>query len=200
MGRKSLIKERKALTPKAETWVRSLFPLLQDRALEKITLDELASMMGKSKSTLYTYFETKNEIIEATVYFILNDIETAILKDFPDTEDMELAYRFMLLTISKSLSGLSIRFLDEIKEHYSNVWEMITKFIDRMLITFKNIYKKGMDSGQFNRFNIDLMMAMDMHFVVEILTDTTRFKNAKLSVNDLVHQYLELRIKALVKI
>jgi AcrR family transcriptional regulator len=199
MGRKSLNKDRKVLTPKAEQWVRSLFPLLQDIGLEKLTLDELAALMGKSKSTIYTYFKTKNEIYNATVQFILKDMEATIYSDFPKTDDMELAYRFMLLNIAEGLNGMSIQFLDEIKAYFPKVWDTITTFVDRMLDTFKMIYQKGMDNGQFNHFNIDLMMAMDTHFVVGIMTDTERFKKAKLSVDDLVTQYLELRIKALVK-
>ena len=61
MGRKTLVKDIKPLSAKAENWLRELFPKLLDKTLHKLTLDELAHLTNKSKSTLYSYFATKEE-------------------------------------------------------------------------------------------------------------------------------------------
>ena len=61
MGRKPLAKDRKPLSAKSENWFRELFPKLQDQTLHKLMLDELALLTNKNKSTLYSYFATKEE-------------------------------------------------------------------------------------------------------------------------------------------
>ena len=54
-----------------------------------------------------------------------------------------------------------------------------------------------MTSGEFKRFNTDLLMAMDNHFVISVMTDSQLFNQYGLSLNDVVTEYLELRIRAL---
>lgn len=195
MGRKALEKDRKPLSPKAQIWVRELFPKLQNRSLEKLTLDDIASLINKSKSTIYTYFTTKEEIFDTTVIMILNDLEGAVLKEDPKDRSVKDLYAEVLIQISTGISGMSIQFVEEIKLHYPTVWQTIRSFIDRLIGSFKKLYERGMETGEFNSYNIDLLMAMDYHFVLSIMTDSQQFKD--LSLNELVTQYLDLRIRAL---
>lgn len=195
MGRKALEKDRKPLSPKAQLWVRELFPKLQNRSLEKLTLDEIATLINKSKSTIYTYFTTKEEIFDTTVIMILNDLEGAVLKEVPEDRRVKDLYAEVLIQISTGISGMSIQFVEEIKLYYPIVWQTIRSFIDRLIGSFRKLYERGMETGEFKSFNIDLLMAMDYHFVLSIMTDSQQFKD--LSLNDLVTQYLDLRIRAL---
>jgi len=197
MGRKALEKERKPLSPKAEQWLRELFPKLQNKELDKLTLDELALLTDKSKSTLYTYFTTKEEIFQTCVKLVLDDLESAIYEKLPSNTTMEELYGATLHQISRGINGISIHFFQQIQKHFPAIWLMIETFIQRLLNSFKAIYQKGMSSGEFQPFNIDLLMAMDNHFVLSIMTDTQRFHQYGLSLNDLVTEYLELRIRAL---
>ncbi len=195
MGRKALEKDRKPLSPKAQIWVRELFPKLQNRSLEKLTLDDIASLINKSKSTIYTYFTTKEEIFDTTVIMILNDLEGAVLKEVPENRRVKDLYAEVLIQISTGISGMSIQFVEEIKLYYPTVWQTIRSFIDRLIGSFRKLYERGMENGEFKSYNIDLLMAMDYHFVLSIMTDSQQFKD--LSLNDLVTQYLDLRIRAL---
>lgn len=197
MGRKALEKERKPLSTKVERWLRELFPKLQDKELDKLTLDELALLMNKSKSTLYTYFTTKEEIYQTSVRLVLNDLESAIYEELPTGTSMEEVYGVTLHKISQGIQGISIHFFHQIQAHFPEIWLMIEAFIERLLQSFRTIYEQGMTTGEFKRFNTDLLMAMDNHFVLSIMTDATRFEQYGLTLNDLVTEYLELRIRAL---
>jgi len=199
MGRKALDKSRKPLSKKAESWVRELFLELQDNDLNKLTLDEIAILIGKSKSTIYTYFTTKEEIYRTSVELVLNDLEAAVYTDLPEGASMETIYSQILKHISQNISGISVHFISQIQEHYPVLWQIIDSYIQRLLNTFKAIYEEGMKSDEFEQFNTDLLMAMDNHFVLSIMTDSQRFHQYGLTLNDLVTEYLELRIRALRK-
>lgn len=197
MGRKSIKRDRKPLTDKAKIWVRNLVPLLQNQSLDQLTLDDLAVLMNKSKSTIYSYFSTKEEIYLTAVHLILDDLKYVISKEATEGEDMEQVLRTMLFTISEGIEGLSIGFLEQIKLHHPGVWLIIEEFTIRLLTNLEQIYAKGMKTGTFKSFNISLLTALDRHFVMSIMTNTAHFKDQGLSLNHLVTEYIELRLSAL---
>ncbi len=197
MGRKSKEIERKPLTEKTKLWVRELLLLLQHRSLNNLTMDDLAELIGKSKSTIYSYFSTKEEIYQTAVQLILDDLKEVVSEEVIEGDNMELVYRSILLKISEGIEGLSISFLEQIQMYFPEVWLIIEKFTDKLLTTLERVYKKGMHSGDFKTFNISLLTAMDKHFVMSIMTNSAQFGAQGMSLNDLVTEYLELRIRAL---
>lgn len=197
MGRKSMPKERKPLSRKAKLWVRALIPLLQDKSLKKLTLDSIAELVGKSKSTIYTYFSSKEEIYRAVVQLVLDDLEFVISEKAIEGDDMELVYRTLLLRLSEGIEGLSITFIEQIQLHFPEIWLLIEDFSFKLLSKLEYIYRKGMETGAFNSFNISLLTALDYHFVMSIMTNTDQFSKQGLSLDDLVTEYLELRLSAL---
>jgi AcrR family transcriptional regulator len=157
-------------------------------------------LTGRSKSTIYSYFSTKEEIFKTAVYLILDDMKDVIASEAMKSEDdMEQVYRSMLIKISVGIEGISIGFLEQIKQHFPEVWLIIEAFIGQVLTNLESIYRKGMQSGDFKRFNISLLTALDNHFVMSIMTNTAKFQGQGMSLNDLVTEYLELRLSALKK-
>ncbi|CAL2087298.1 TetR/AcrR family transcriptional regulator [Tenacibaculum sp. 190524A05c] len=199
MGRKALDTERKELSSKAQIWVRELFYKVQNEKLDKLTLDDLAILTQKSKSTIYTYFKTKEEIYATMVAMVLNDLKGVVIEELSDDVDVVSLYEQSLLKISDSIEGISIHFLEEIQTNFPRIWNHIKEVTDGILSTFSLIYKRGMETGVFANFNIALLLAMDNSFIMNIMTDHEHFKEEKLSLKDIVSQYLHLRIKALTK-
>lgn len=199
MGRKSIDRARKPLTRKAKGWVLELIPLLQEKDLNRLTLDELAELAGKSKSTIYTYFSTKEEIYLTMTQLVLKELDVVISPKAVSGNDMALALAEMLLTISQGIEGISISFLEQLQKHFPEIWAVVENFTRKILTNLAHIYQKGMDQGSFQKFNISLLTALDSHFVMNIMTDASSFSQQGLSLKDLVKEYLELRLSALKK-
>ncbi|MEM1002008.1 MAG: TetR/AcrR family transcriptional regulator [Bacteroidota bacterium] len=197
MGRKAINRERRQLTKKAEQWVRDLLPLLQDKNLDKLTLDELAELVGKSKSTIYSYFSSKEEIYLTVTALVLQDLFFVISDEAIKGEDMEQALQTMLLRIGEGIDGISISYLEQLQQHFTDIWSTIEVFLAQVLDQLAKIYEKGMQQGTFKKFNVSLLTALDRHFVMNIMTDASSFSGQGLSLKDLVQEYLELRLSAL---
>ena len=197
MGRRAMDRARKPLTEKAKTWVKDVVPLLQDKELDKLTLDGLAELMGKSKSTIYSYFSTKEEIYLTAVQLVLTDLDIVKISKAVEGDDMEKALRSMLMQISQGIEGISISFLEQLKLQFPQVWAMIEEFTSMVLTSLEFIYTKGMEQGTFKIFNVSLLTALDRHFVMSIMTNASTFASQGMSLNDLVKEYLELRLAAL---
>ena len=197
MGRKSIEKERKPLTKKAKVWVRELIPLLQEKDLNNITLDDIASLVNKSKSTIYTYFHSKEEIFQTAVQMVLEEMKYASTEEAVKGEDMEQALQNVLMHISKGIQGISIAFLDQIKQHYPIAWQEIEDFTGKLLQNLQFIYEKGMQTGSFHRFNTAMLIQLDQHFIMNMITDPKIFKEDRLTLEQLVKEYIALRLSAL---
>lgn len=197
MGRKAKDKERKELTEKIKLWVRELVPLLQDKELNNFTIDELAELGGKSKSNIYTYFSSKEEIYKAVVQSIVDDMDFVISKEAIQGNDVEQNYRTLLIKLSEGIQDLSINFIEQMQRHYPDAWDIIEEFSMKVLSNLESLYKKGMESGVFKTFNISLLTELDRHFVLSIMTNATRFTNQGLTFKGLISEYLELRLAAL---
>ena len=196
MGRRSIDKKRKALTERSKVWLRDLLSKLQDKDLSKLTLDEHAAMIGKSKSTIYSYFSTKEEIYISLVHLVLDDM-AALGSVEVEEEDMEAALKMVMTRISKGIEGISIDFLEQIRSGFPQVWAIIDEFIGMVLALLEGIYKEGMNQGSFRHYNISLLSALDNHFVMNIMTNAAVFSRQGMSLDDLVKEYLELRLAAL---
>lgn len=197
MGRKAIDKERKALTKKIKLWLRELVPLLQDKELNNFTIDELAELGGKSKSNIYTYFSSKEEIYKAVVQSIVDEMDFVISKEAIQGNDVEQNYRTLLIRLSEGIQDLSINFIEQMQRHYPDAWDIIEEFSMKVLSNLESLYKKGMESGVFKTFNISLLTELDRHFVLSIMTNATRFTNQGLTFKGLISEYLELRLAAL---
>ena len=197
MGRKSIKRIRKPLTKKAQAWLRELVTLLQNKELDKLTLDEMAELIGKSKSTIYSYFSTKEEIYQAAIQLILDDMLDLLSTEATSGENMEDVLQVMLIKISEGIEGISISFLEQLQVHFPEVWMLIEQFTDQLLQTIEMIYRQGMDQGDFKSYNLQLILALDKHFVMSIMTDASRFSSEGMTLQDLVNEYLSLRLNAL---
>ena len=197
MGRKSIKKERKPLTKKAKVWVRELIPLLQEKDLNNITLDDIASLANKSKSTIYTYFHSKEEIFQTAVQMVLEEMQYASTEEAVKGEDMEQALQNVLMHISKGIQGISIAFLDQIKQHYPIAWQEIEDFTGKLLQNLQFIYEKGMEAGSFRRFNTDMLILLDQHFIMNMITNPKLFQEERVTLEQLVKEYIVLRLSAL---
>ena len=153
--------------------------------------------MGKSKSTIYSYFSTKEEIYQTAVQLILDDLAMVVSEEILLGEDMEKVYRSILLKISEGIEGISISYLEQIQKYFPEVWSVIEAFTEKLLAILEVVYTQGMQSGKFKTFNISLLTALDNHFVMSIMTDTAQFSDQGMSLNDVVTEYLELRLSAL---
>ena len=110
---------------------------------------------------------------------------------------MEIVLRKILYKISEGIEGISISFLEQIQLNFPEIWTTIQTFTDKLLANFEIIYAEGMADGVFRSVNVQLLLAMDKHFIMSIMTDTNHFKEQGMTLKDLVQEYLELRLHSL---
>lgn len=199
MGRKALSRKRKSITPKINIWLGELLLRLQYEDLDKLTMDDIASLGGKSKSTIYEYFESKEDIFLAACQTrITLLVESGLNKAQQDSSTVE-RYERLVEIFAEGTAGISFYFLQSVKQNYPKAWEVIEAFINNYIDLLKEQYQQGMAEGTFNPISIELLGFLDKLFVTQVVTNPDFFSDKEYTISNLVRDYLNLRLNGLLK-
>jgi len=103
--------------------------LARVKGFYNMNMDELARQAGVSKRTIYRYFRSKEEIIEASLDAFTAEmarkIETILEKDLPAPE-MIAAIMNNLITHGQFIINPAV--LNDLRVHYPQLWKKIDSF------------------------------------------------------------------------
>lgn len=199
MGRKSSTKERKQITKKVKLWLSQLLIDLQYENLEALTMDDMARIAGKSKSTIYEYFKSKEEILTAVCQTRINTLMASILQlSESDLEGTDY-YSQLIEIFAEGTTGISITFLQSIKQYYPKAWKTIDDFTDQYVGLLQIHYREGIQKGVYNSVSVELIGSLDKLFIIQVVTNPAIFTDEKYKISDLIRDYLNLRLIGLLK-
>lgn len=198
MGRKAVEKIRKDPTDKVHQWLTSLLLKLQSIELAHLTIDDLAKLSGKSKSNIYKYFESKEDLILAACQTRLQVLQNVVDQIAQDKSlVLETRYTHLLEQISTGMSDITISFLYDIQTYYPRSWKAINAFSDSFVALMEELYLEGMQKGLYHPISLDLLGTLDRYFVTQVVTNQQIFKNPDYHLSHLIRDYMRLRLYGL---
>ena len=197
MGRKSIDKDRKDDEGKKAAWSKALFPYLQSHGLQRLSINKIAKYLNLSKSTLYEYFGSKEEIILLAVSQKIDTLLPAIQLLKVEEESFENRYWKFFHYITENSKDISSRFLSELRQLYPTEWKTVTQFLNLLMEEIGAFYTLGMKAGVFRQGSIPLLLEQDRHFIFSILTDDTFLQRHQLSFDQVIRDYLQFKFSGL---
>ncbi|AXT59049.1 TetR/AcrR family transcriptional regulator [Aquimarina sp. AD10] len=199
MGRKSIDRNRKEKNKKVEQWTLALLPKLKNQELGSLTMDDLALLMNKSKSTIYQYFTTKEEIFEYITQVRVDNLN--VYKTEITGEILKLDYHYETLAkiLAEGAKDISSFYLKELKQHYPTAWKIIEDFLSGLLEDLKQLYTYGIQSGVFKSISVELLAKLDEYFIMQLITDDTFFVQTQKTLETTVRDYMFLKFEGLMK-
>lgn len=198
MGRQSVDKERVKDPKKRELWINELLPHFIQHGIKEVPIDEVVSILGKSKATIYKHFESHHEIVSLIIQLKLQQLQHFQ----PLLEDGKRSYqdRYVLAVgyVSKHLGDVSNLFLSDLKEVYPDLWELINGFKQMALSILKNFYQDGIADGKFQDINPDLMVLSDELFF-DALTNPEYLTSKGLNLQAAFESYFKMRFYGILK-
>ena len=120
--------------------------------LKKTTMEDIARLLDKGKSTLYYYFKNKEEIFKAVIEKEENILKERIRQAVEREPSPPKKLKAYVLTKMKYLRNL-INFYnalrDEYLKHYSFIQKIRKKYEEEEIRFVKTILKEGIDKGSF---------------------------------------------------
>ncbi len=199
MGRKSIdTKIRVQNKEKRNAWADELFPYFQTHGIKRITMDDVAAHLDKSKATIYKYFKTKDEIVDLLMSrhlegiqqfeHILTDKNLAFLDRYTGSIDLLSGY----------LSKISELFLSDLKQYYPATWQRISGFITYTEHLLEQYYIEGIEQGALQALSPKLLVLSDRLFF-NALSNPDFLIESGLSIQEAFEQYFQLKLYGMVK-
>jgi len=143
--------------------------LFAQKGIENITMSDIANEAKRSRRTVYTYFQSKEELLEASIEMEVKKISAAITKvaasDLPPHKKI-IKLIFVRLHSTRSVIRRNSRLSPE---YANNVWiiEHIRKTFDaKEIALFRAIIAEGKQMKIFNVESPDLA-ARFLHFCLK---------------------------------
>ena len=192
MGRKPKDKERVDDPYLKETWVKELATLYLQHGLGKFTMDKIAKKLNISKATLYKYFASKDEIIDAVVQFKIQEI--IAYENLLSDSNIDFSQRFFDIIKSASimLAEISGQFLYDTKHKPPELFDKMNTFQDRALYAAEQFYQQGIDHGVLKNIDPKILALTDKMFI-QAVSNPRFLQEHGISVKDAFDSYFLMK-------
>ena len=147
--------EKKGIIPAERSLRERIFEAAKSRFLEfgysKISMEELARDLGISKKTLYTEFESKEDLLREVVRGLLQefavDLESALNQPGMTFVDKLRTLMSKMCQYKLRMSPMLVR---DLTLHAPNVWEEISQYRREKSGKFLLLIQEGVRTGALN--------------------------------------------------
>ncbi len=126
---------------------------------KKTTMEEIAKAVNKAKSSLYYYFQNKEEVFQAVIEREANVLREKLQKAISQENTPQGKLRAYIVTRMKALKQLA-NFYSALKDEYLENYKFIEKFRSKYDEEEKSaiiqILKEGIDNGIFEINNVEM--------------------------------------------
>ena len=142
----------------------------------KVTIDEIASKMGMSKKTIYKYFESKDDLVQAVTKATMDEMVNRCQEIIRDQEvDFVDKLRQMMTLVAVQYSKMGRPLVEDLQKNAPHIWKQIDEFRqERIHKDFGNLLREGMQKGMFrNDIDEQLILLIYMNAVQTIINPET---------------------------
>lgn len=128
----------------------------------RFTTEDLARELGTSKRTIYSYFSTKDEIIEKTIDFVFEEMvisDAAILKKKDLSIQKKLELYFQNTPDAYSLASI-VQHMDDLQRFYPELWEKVNNYLNDAWNPLIEVIKDGISTGELEEIDTAILKLM----------------------------------------
>ena len=184
-----------------ERILSAFLELSKTRGFYRVTMDELAAEAGVSKRTLYRYFRSKEEMIEAVLEKLMANIESLIKEFVASHHKPDEIVAYMLRILHRIIQTFFHPLvLGDLQKHYPHYWEKIDQF---RIKNVENIVKSKLFLDEKNK---ELIRNLDPRIVtaaiiasIQAVANPDFIITNGLTAEDTLTQLMELFLYGLLK-
>jgi len=140
-----------------EEIIKAARALFQSKDYDKTTMQELIERLNIAKGTLYHYFSSKQELLEAVVVNIVDEElkRKEELLNSSDVKNLKAMEKLTILITSDDIADENDQILENL--HHAENAEMHSKqlgqYINKLAPMYASVFAQGCEEGVFNIVN-----------------------------------------------
>lgn len=160
----------------------------------KFTMDDIASILGMSKKTIYTVFADKEELFLAMVDYLFDSIKESEQKVMEDTELSTLEkIKKILGVMPDSYKEIDFRQLYLLKDKYPKIYNQVEKRLETGWETTIALLEQGMEEGVIRKIQIPILKMM-MEAALEQFFQRDILIRHQISYTDALNEVVEILV------
>jgi AcrR family transcriptional regulator len=114
----------------------------------RVSMDDLAREAGMSKKTLYVHFSSKEELLQAVLAQRVAAVEAELRPLIAARDPFPKKLQRLTHFLHEKMSGISPRFLDDIRRHAPECFRIVEEFRGRAVpLYFGRLFDEGVKGG-----------------------------------------------------
>ncbi|MFZ5651642.1 MAG: TetR/AcrR family transcriptional regulator [Bacillota bacterium] len=142
------------------------------------TMDELSSRTGISKRTIYRYFNSKDDLVNAVMDEIMTSIQVSINAAMASSENPVEKIRSLISTVFQNLRLLNPLIMRDLQKYYPHVWDRIESFrAQKIQSIYENMLAEGIRQGYFRDTIPEVFVAALLASIRNVVTPAFILEN-----------------------
>ena len=172
--------------------------LFLQNGIKSLTMNDIASRLGISKKTLYTYVSDKNDLVKKCIQLHINTNECAILDVCEVSHNAIEELISMSKVAGEQMNKMHPSILFDLQKYHAEAWDLIREFEDNTILdlTKKNL-RKGIEQGMYRaEINVDIIALLYVSVVNSIFNNTAPMQD-KVSVSEYYFEVFNYHIRGI---
>ncbi|SFG71081.1 transcriptional regulator, TetR family [Desulfotomaculum arcticum] len=164
-----------------------------------VTMDELASRAGMSKRTIYRYFRSKEEIIEAVLDEFMNKVAGGIGQVIAkENKPADIIAGIVLYITQTAPTFINPLVLNDLKVHYPEFWQKVDRFRIEKIQGFIQFMVNGNNKEELRDIDPRIFTAAFIASIQAVINPVFILDN-DLTFGEAVKQLVELFMHGFLK-
>ena len=182
-----------------ERIISAFMDLSSTMGFYNVTMDELASRAGMSKRTIYRYFRSKEEIIEAVLDEFMSKVAGGIGQIIAkETRPADIIAGIVLYITQTARTFINPLVLKDLKVHYPELWQKIEHFRAEKIQGFIQFMVKGNRNEELRDIDPRIFAAAFIASIQAVVNPVFILDN-DLTFEEAVKQLAELFVHGFLK-
>jgi AcrR family transcriptional regulator len=168
----------------------------------RMSIDSIVRDLRTSKSTIYKYYQTKEDLIKAVIDQLNNEINDRLEEIINDDELSFCGKLIVVVEFTRNtLTEINEEFLQDLKLYTPLIWEYYEKGREYRIDTYyRKLFNDGVIEGAVRK-DIDLEILMKVYFnLTEMTVDVDQFSKVNYTNQDLYAEISKIYLEgALVR-
>lgn len=153
----------------------------------RMSIDSIVRDLRTSKSTIYKYYQTKEDLIKSVIDQLNNEINSR-LEDIINDKNLSFCGKLNSVVefTKNTLTEINEEFLQDLKLYTPEIWEYYEKGREYRIETYyRKLFNDGVVEGAVRK-DIDLEILMKVYFnLTEMTVDADQFSKVNYTNQDL---------------
>ncbi|MBU0713008.1 TetR/AcrR family transcriptional regulator [bacterium] len=172
---------------------------IMKNGIRSFTIENLAAELRISKKTVYKYFASKEEFVEAVLMYNFDDLFSKVEK-LPEEPDDPLEHIYQIIyIILNHLSVMNSNSIYEIKLYYPNIWNRIEQFRSGVLDDLISRFAKAQTLGLIRKdIKIDFLTGIILN-VVQNVFQPEFFIKYPYSIPEMMKSFIDIVMNGIME-